>query len=227
MFLASPADFLRAAKATNFVILSAPSLDLTRLFQDTHGAAVSLLRPDEKSGKISIEMVREFAVQTNAKDTADRFFLIAHAEALNPAAQNALLKNLEEPKPFHHFVLLTDTPSALLPTVLSRAQVFYHKQPGALETPVAASEEVKTLAKQLIVADSAQLITLANTLSKKKDNARAYALSVTAAAIEILYKSYFATSQEKFLKRLPNLLRLYDNLSKNGHIKLHIVADML
>ena len=118
-------------------------------------------------------------------------------------------------------------PSALLPTILSRAQLYYFKKIAPLSAPVEASEKIKTLSKRLIVADKKQLIELASEVSKKKDNARAYALDIVGASIEILYKSYFATGQEKFLQKLPNLLRLYDSLSRNGHIKLHFVADML
>ena len=88
-------------------------------------------------------------------------------------------------------------------------------------------DKIKELAKRLIVANTKQLIELANELSKKKDNTREYAMKVVATAIEITYKTYFAANQEKFLNKLPNLLTLYENLQKNGHVKLHIVADML
>ena len=34
------------------------------------------------------------------------------------------------------------------------------------------------------------------------------------------------TNNPQFLKKLPKFIDLHDNLSKNGHIKLHIVADL-
>ena len=49
-----------------------------------------------------------------------RVTIIEHADALFPAAQNALLKTLEEPLPASVFVLVTSRPDALLPTVRSR-----------------------------------------------------------------------------------------------------------
>ena len=46
--------------------------------------------------------------------------IIDEADALVPAAQNALLKTLEEPPPSSVFILVTARPDMLLPTVLSR-----------------------------------------------------------------------------------------------------------
>ena len=227
MFFDNLSDLPALAQKTNFSIFAADSMEARKVLEKTYKSAALFLAPDEKTGKISVDMVRDFTALTNSRDTLDRFFVVLNAETLNQHAENAFLKNLEEPKPHHHFVLVTKTPSALLPTILSRAQIFYLKETNSLSKQVAASDKVKTLAKQLITADSKQLIELANELSKKKDNPRECALEVVGTAIEILYKSYFATSQEKFLKKLPNLLTLYDSLQKNGHVKLHIVADML
>lgn len=227
MFLGSLSQLPVVAKQTNFSIFAADSAEAKPLLTKAYQTNALFLEPDAKTGKISVEMVREFTTLTETKDKTDRFFVVLNAETLGLTAENAFLKNLEEPKPFHHFVLVTKTPSALLPTILSRAQIFYLKEPGAISSPVATSEEIKALAKRLITADVPQLLELATEISKQKHNPRATALAVAGAAIEILYKSYFATNQAKFLKKLPKLLKLYDNLTANGHIKLHIVADML
>lgn len=227
MFLNNLESAPALAKKTSFSIFAVDPLALEKLFKKTFKTNVIFLRPDEKTNKISVEAVRNFTNLTEGKSKSDHYFVVLFAEKMNEAAENAFLKNLEEPKEFHHFVLITTSPSALLPTVLSRAQLFYLKETDSLGRPVEFDEKTKALAKRLIVADTKGLIELASEISKKKDNARDFALNVVAAAIEILYKSYFATGQEKFLKRLPNLLKLHENLSKNGHIKLHFVADML
>ena len=44
------------------------------------------------------------------------------AEAMNPNAANALLKNLEEPPPGAHFILVSHRPHQLLPTIKSRCR---------------------------------------------------------------------------------------------------------
>lgn len=53
-----------------------------------------------------------------------KFFIIRNSDRMNVQAQNALLKILEEPKPFVVFMLLCCSSSLLLPTVVSRAPVF-------------------------------------------------------------------------------------------------------
>jgi len=219
------------AKKTNFSIFALPSekdfLAVHKLLETSYKSACLFLVPDKKTNKISVEATREFMNLSDTRATSDRFFCVISAEVMTPAAANAFLKNLEEPQSLDHYIFLVHTPSALLSTILSRAELFVLKTKNSLAKPLEADEKVKTLAKQLIVADVKTLISLSNDISKKKDNARAYALEITATAIEILYKTYFATGEEKFLKRLPNLLNLYENLSKNGHIKLHLVADMI
>ena len=51
-----------------------------------------------------------------------RVILIEHADKMNPPAQNALLKTLEEPVPGTIFVLITESPALLLPTIVSRCR---------------------------------------------------------------------------------------------------------
>lgn len=187
------------------------------------------LYPDESKTTtvITVEQIRDFLSLTNSRETSERYFVIAPADAMNEAAQNAFLKTFEEPKPHCHFVLLTTQPSLLLPTILSRAQVFYLRQPGALDQPPAAKAKILELAKKLISTSAKDLPALAVELTKSKTQPRQQALEIVAAAIELLYKSYFKTGNQKFLTKLPNLINLYDNLNKNGHIKLHIVASLL
>jgi DNA polymerase-3 subunit delta' len=49
-----------------------------------------------------------------------RFVVLDPADAMNPQAQNALLKTLEEPPEDTTLVLVSSTPDALLPTIRSR-----------------------------------------------------------------------------------------------------------
>lgn len=88
-----------------------------------------LLTPEvNKDGKLSkvikIDQVRDvvsFATQT-AQMQGYRVVVIDPAHALNESAANALLKTLEEPGARTLFLLLTDQPSGLLPTIRSRCQ---------------------------------------------------------------------------------------------------------
>ena len=184
------------------------------------------LQPEDKT-TITIEQVREILARLTVKQVAERFVVIRPAESLGEEAANALLKNLEEPGDKVHFVLVTDSPSSLLATILSRAAIYILRAPSPLETGIDADAKIKDVAKRLMVAKPADLPGLADEISKKKDGVRAYAMAVVGTAIEMLYKSYFITGKDVFVKKLPKFLTCYENLSKNGHVKLHLVADLM
>lgn len=182
-----------------------------------------ILRPEDKS-VITIEQIRSVMARLNVRQVAEQFVLIRPADKLGDASSNALLKMLEEPGDKVHFVLVTDAPSAILPTVLSRANVYFLRSKDSGE--IVADDKVKTLAKRLIVARGSDLVTVANDITKKKDGVRAYALSVVGVAIEMLYKSYYMTERDVFLRKLPKFLECYEGILGNGHIKLQIVASL-
>ncbi|WP_110648603.1 DNA polymerase III subunit delta' [Salinicola peritrichatus] len=80
--------------------------------------------PSEKSRQIRIDAIRQvngFVAQT-AQQGGHRVIRIEPAEAMNVAASNALLKSLEEPGEQTLFILVSDIPSRLLPTIRSRCQ---------------------------------------------------------------------------------------------------------
>lgn len=222
MFFDDPSDISRLAQKVSCSIFVAPPN--TKISVDTP----LYLRPDESKTTriISVEQLRDFLALTNSRETRDRFFIITPADAMNEAAQNAFLKTFEEPKAFCHFVLLTEQPHGLLPTIRSRAQIFYLRQRGIIDTPPAAKDQVMAAAKQLISASAKDLPALAADLTKSKSSTRQQVLDIVGLAIELLYKSYFKTGNPKFLTKLPNFLNLYDHLTQNCHIKLHLVADL-
>lgn len=185
-----------------------------------------LLQPDEKT-VITIEQVRMALERVSLKQVSDQYILIRPADALGEEAANAILKNLEEPGDKIHYVLATSSPSRLLPTVLSRAAIYFYRNGDKFDLNINASEEEKTLTKRLIAARGTELVTIAEEIGKKKSNMRKYALSVVGLAIEMLYKSYFITKKDVFVKKIPKFLELYENINKNGNIRLHIVADLI
>ena len=157
-----------------------------------------VLKPEDKT-TITIEQVKEILGKLSVKQTSDLFVLIRPADALGEEAANALLKNLEEPKQRVHFVLITEEPSRLLATILSRSAVYFLRLNREDEEEIHADKKVMDLAKKLVVAKPQELISLAEELTKKKDGAREYVLMVLATAIEILYKSYYKTGKKVFL----------------------------
>jgi DNA polymerase-3 subunit delta' len=82
------------------------------------------LQISDENKSIKIDMVRSLAehvVQT-ATQGGDKVILISSADEFQFAAANALLKLLEEPPSNTFFILVSDNPSSLLPTIRSRCQ---------------------------------------------------------------------------------------------------------
>ncbi|MBR3248884.1 hypothetical protein IKF89_02545 [Candidatus Saccharibacteria bacterium] len=183
-----------------------------------------MLEPEEKT-TITIEQVRKVTASLGLKQTTDRLVVIRPADKLGIEAANALLKNLEEPGEKVHYVLITATPAKLPQTILSRAAVYFLKPAEGFDLTIKASEQKKQLAKRLIAARPADLVEIAENLAKKKP-ARTAALEILGLTIEMLQKSYFITGKEVFIQKIPKFLTAYENISKNGHVKLHIVADL-
>lgn len=81
---------------------------------------------DKLRQEITVEQIRELrqclALTAHYGDT--RVAVIDPADAMNIAANNALLKTLEEPLPNRYICLVTDLPSRLPATIRSRCQRF-------------------------------------------------------------------------------------------------------
>lgn len=220
MFFSDFSDIPRLIKSTHttiFAIAPDTALDLPHPLE---------IAPLPGKSTITIDQIRELTKLSQAKQTTERFIIIRHAEQLGPESANALLKLLEEPGNNYHFVLLTLEPYALLPTILSRTSLFIPHTQNSLSKKPLVSEQTITLAKRLLSATPANLPSLADEIAKIKDGSRQAALAATATAIELAYKSYFATKNPRFLKRIPKLILLHRNLKANGNLKLHIVADL-
>jgi DNA polymerase III subunit delta' len=82
---------------------------------------VVVLAPNEK-GTITVEMARDVIGQASYRpfEARRRVVIVDEADSLQPSAQNAFLKTLEEPPPSSMFVLVTGRPDSLLETVRSR-----------------------------------------------------------------------------------------------------------
>ncbi|MBS1209385.1 MAG: polymerase subunit delta [Proteobacteria bacterium] len=87
-----------------------------------------------KSTQIVIDQVRSLqaSLEVGAVGHAGgrRLVIIDPAEAMNAAAANALLKALEEPNGNTVYLLLSNAPRRLLPTIRSRCQVLDFPRPG-------------------------------------------------------------------------------------------------
>jgi DNA polymerase-3 subunit delta' len=78
--------------------------------------------PADKGKQIKVDQIRDIAdfVSKTAQQGGYKVVLIFPAESMNNNAANALLKNLEEPSGKTVFILVSQNPSRLLPTIRSR-----------------------------------------------------------------------------------------------------------
>ena len=82
--------------------------------------------PEGKMGLHSINSMRKFCEEVYIAPFSAKwkFFIIHDAERMWPYGANALLKTFEEPAKDAIIILITSTPEALLPTILSRCFTF-------------------------------------------------------------------------------------------------------
>ena len=100
---------------------------------------------------IPVDVVRETVLPEASRSPFEahrKVFVVEEAERMNPAAQNALLKTLEEPLPDTVFILISDREEELLETIRSRCRVV------RLE-PIPEQRIVELLIRQGVAHDAA------------------------------------------------------------------------
>lgn len=85
---------------------------------------VKILKKDNSKATIGVEQVRDFREDMflSPSEAEAKVYLIENAEALTGAAQNALLKVIEEPPEATYIFLLANSTDNILSTIKSRAQ---------------------------------------------------------------------------------------------------------
>ena len=119
--------------------------------------ATSEYAPEKEGGKkasreISVDQIRALSTFANlsAHSGGYRVVLIHPAEAMNNNSANALLKTLEEPTDKLLFILVSNKPQQLLPTILSRSL--------SIAVPMPSVESSSAWLKLQGVADPAALL---------------------------------------------------------------------
>jgi DNA polymerase-3 subunit delta' len=117
---------------------------------------VLIVEPGD-NGSIRIEQVRDVIDRAAYRpfEGRRRVVIIDAADALVPAAQNALLKTLEEPPPSSVFILVTARPDVLLATVRSRCPRLRFRLLGRDEVVAALVKRGHSDAEARVVAATA------------------------------------------------------------------------
>ncbi len=168
-----------------------------------------------------VEQVR-FAPQSGKS----KVYIIDEVHMLSTSAFNAFLKTLEEPPPYAIFILATTEKHKILPTILSRCQIFDFKRITSADT-VAHLEEI--CGKEEISAERPAL----QIIAQKSEGCMRDALSIldkivsftngeltyanTLEHLNILDADYYFRILDAMLQQnLSDALLTYDTINRKG-----------
>ncbi len=183
------------------------------------GTHPDLLTPAETKNKsVGVDQTRGIlsALQTYALESDRRVVLLDDADRLTAAAQNSLLKNLEDHPPATHFILTAASESRILSTIRSRVITIRL-------APMAADALSAWLASQGI--DRAQ----ARESAELSEGSPGQALALNAdeadrAMRQLAYETFFALAEEK---DIPEICARLKDLKDDFNRYLAVVAREL
>jgi len=191
------------------------------------GTSMNIHELDAASNN-SVEDIRSLVEQVRFAPQAGKYkvYIIDEVHMLSSAAFNAFLKTLEEPPPYAIFILATTEKHKILPTILSRCQIFDFKR-ITLQDTVDHLEGIAN--KEHIKAEETAL----QLISQKSEGCMRDALSIldkivsftngevtyenTIEHLNILDADYYFKLVDCMLNQdLAGAMLLYDDIDKKG-----------
>ena len=191
------------------------------------GTSMNYFELDAASNN-SVENIRDLVDQIRFLPQSGKYkvYVIDEVHMLSTAAFNAFLKTLEEPPSYAIFILATTEKHKILPTILSRCQIFDFKRIRINETVTHLQEICK---KENIKADTTAL----HLIAQKSEGCMRDALSIldkivsftggeldysnTLEHLNILDATYYFKLLECMLQQdLSGALLLYDEINSKG-----------
>ena len=186
----------------------------------------------------SVDDIRSLTDQVRIPPQVGKYkvYIIDEVHMLSQAAFNAFLKTLEEPPKHCIFILATTEKHKIIPTILSRCQIFDFKR----ITVTDAKEYLKYIAKeQGITAEDDAL----HIIAQKADGAMRDALSIfdrvvsfsgknltRQAVTENLnvldYETYFTSTDLILENKIPELLVQFNTILSKGFDGHHYIAGL-
>lgn len=153
---------------------------------------------------IKIEQVRELVYRLSLKPYSARYkvAIITQAENMTLEAANAILKVLEEPKPYTVIILVTDNAARLLKTITSRAQRINFGLVANSEYEQLIGDKLTAQQKRLIATLAAGKPGLAIKIASDKDFLEKLTL------IERQYKIFIGNDLVEKLKLVSEIAEL-------------------
>ncbi|WP_152269836.1 DNA polymerase III subunit gamma/tau [Agriterribacter humi] len=191
------------------------------------GASLNIHELDAASNN-SVDDIRTLTEQVRFSPQAGRYkvYIIDEVHMLSSSAFNAFLKTLEEPPPYAIFILATTEKHKILPTILSRCQIFDFKRITNNDT-VDHLQEICD--KEKITSDKAAL----QVIAQKSEGCMRDALSILDKIVsftngELSYQNtlehlnildadyYFKLMEAMQAQDLGSALLLYDDINRKG-----------
>ena len=176
----------------------------------------------------SVEDIRTLTDQVRIPPQVGQYkvYIIDEVHMLSTAAFNAFLKTLEEPPKHAIFILATTEKHKIIPTILSRCQIFDFKKIAVLD----AKEHLKKICEQENIQFEEDALHI---IAQKADGAMRDALStfdrvvgfcgkhITRAAVtenlNILdYQVYFDMADLLIANDIPEILKAYHSIVSKG-----------
>ena len=191
------------------------------------GASLNIHELDAASNN-SVDDIRTLVEQVRFAPQAGKYkvYIIDEVHMLSTAAFNAFLKTLEEPPPYAIFILATTEKHKILPTILSRCQIFDFKR----ITPADTVEHLQDICtREGISADKAAL----QVIAQKSEGCMRDALSILDKIVsftngELTYANalehlnildadyYFRILDAMQQQDLSEALLIYDSINRKG-----------
>ncbi|MBT8244612.1 MAG: DNA polymerase III subunit gamma/tau [Winogradskyella sp.] len=186
----------------------------------------------------SVDDIRTLTDQVRIPPQVGKYkvYIIDEVHMLSPAAFNAFLKTLEEPPKHCIFILATTEKHKIIPTILSRCQIFDFKRITVKD----AKEYLKYIAKeQGVTAEDDAL----HIIAQKADGAMRDALSIfdrvvsfsgknltRQAVTENLnvldYETYFTSTDLILENKIPELLIQFNGVLSKGFDGHHYIVGL-
>jgi DNA polymerase-3 subunit gamma/tau len=191
------------------------------------GTSLNIHELDAASNN-SVDDIRTLVDQVRFAPQAGKYkvYIIDEVHMLSASAFNAFLKTLEEPPPYAIFILATTEKHKILPTILSRCQIFDFKRITLKDTVEHLQEICK---KEDIVADKTSL----QLIAQKSEGCMRDALSILDKIVSftngnITYQNtlehlnildadyYFKLIECMQQQNLADAMLLYDDINRKG-----------
>ena len=191
------------------------------------GTSLNIHELDAASNN-SVDDIRSLVEQIRFAPQAGKYkvYIVDEVHMLSSAAFNAFLKTLEEPPPFAIFILATTEKHKIIPTILSRCQIFDFKRITNNDTIEHLHEICE---KEGIKADKAAL----HVIAQKSEGCLRDALSILDKIVsftngEINYANtlehlnildedyYFKLLNNMYQQQLSDAMLLYDEINQKG-----------